>query len=71
MDNVTVQDNHRYYTSMYYPPSSQKARDLWVELSGADGVEVDDFDDTASESVLSGLHRYYEVMTYYQLHVHV
>ena len=64
-DNITTtQDTHSYYTSTYYPPGSAAASDLWLELSGREGSGVV-VDDNLTESVLSELHRYYEV------HVHI
>lgn len=64
--NTTTQDNHIYYTSVYYPPNSTEANDLWMELNDMKGVVVDIFDDGSGEvpsvSPLSELHRYYEVM---------
>ena len=74
MDNVTViqEDHHIYYTSVFHPPNSTEASNLWVELNGEDGVEVDEFDgNTPTESELSGLHRYYQVMTYCHLNIHI
>jgi hypothetical protein len=58
--NTTVQANHTYYSSTYYPASSPVAATLWQDLAplvDGGGAVVDHF----TESQLSGLHRYYEV----------
>ena len=71
--NETIEDDHKYYSSNYYPAGHPDASSLWMELSNAVGSGVTVDDDT-NESELSGLHRYYEVCRYYTclyMYVHV
>ena len=57
--NVT-RDTHDYYRSTYYPPSHDMVGVLWQDLASMldSGAVVDNF---TTVSVLSGLHRFYEV----------
>ena len=61
--NETIEDDHKYYSSNYYPAGHPVASSLWMELSNAVGSGVT-VDDDENESELSGLHRYYEVCRY-------
>ena len=55
-------DHHDYYTSRFIEPGNE-ANGLWFELDSLVGSGATSVDEDASETVIQGSHRAYEVVS--------